>query len=157
MFVFLTSFYEENFLKYFLIECIVSVFFEFPGKLIFLPFSGLSSSKFVFSGPKYVKKTLVYPWTSISHGNPLGARTKPHDAKKDYLGARIGVTAGLGRQCYKIVYDTCDLRSTLLGEINFTPCKKVLFTSHVYRNVLILTVHMLYILCAIHNCRGIYF
>ena len=37
--------------------------------------------------------------------------------KKGLLMARIGVTAGLGRQCYKILYDTWDLRSTLHGVI----------------------------------------
>ena len=33
------------------------------------------------------------------------------------LRSRLSVTAGLGRQCYKILYDTCDLRITLHGVI----------------------------------------
>ena len=43
--------------------------------------------------------------------------------KKGLLRARMGVTAGLGRQCYKILYDT---RGSIMGHLSQT-----------YRNILI--------------------
>ena len=51
---------------------------------------------------------IVHCVTSAVSNLARYARALTSRCKKGLLRARIGVTAGLGRQCYKILYDTRD-------------------------------------------------